>query len=92
MFICTKRNFHFSDPRDIPIDDKNIYRLFSETEIIGVKESDIGSKVASYAVPEFGTNFVRQMLVETLPKTFAQLVKISDFLMVLTFGIRMLRI
>ncbi len=72
-----QEEFPFSDPRDIPIDDKNIYRLFSETEIIGVKESDIGSKVASYAVPEFGTNFVRQMLVETLPKTFAQLVKIS---------------
>ncbi len=72
-----QEDFPFSDPRDIPIDDKNIYRLFSETEIIGVREEEIGSKVASFAVPEFGTNFVRQMLVETLPKTFAQLVKIS---------------
>ncbi|MDE5715481.1 MAG: PolC-type DNA polymerase III [Anaeroplasmataceae bacterium] len=72
-----QEDFPFSSPQDIPIDDKNIYRLFSETEIIGVKEEEIGSKVASYAVPEFGTNFVRQMLVETLPKTFAQLVKIS---------------
>lgn len=72
-----QEDFPFSDPQDIPIDDKNIYRLFSETEVIGVKEAEIGSKVASYAVPEFGTNFVRQMLVETLPKTFAQLVKIS---------------
>lgn len=72
-----QEQFPFSSPQDIPIDDKNIYRLFSGTEIIGVKEEEIGSKVASYAVPEFGTNFVRQMLVETLPKTFAQLVKIS---------------
>ncbi|MDE6047868.1 MAG: hypothetical protein K2F56_04495, partial [Anaeroplasmataceae bacterium] len=72
-----QEDFPFSDPQDIPIDDKNIYRLFSGTDVIGVKEEEIGSKVASYAVPEFGTNFVRQMLVETLPKTFAQLVKIS---------------
>lgn len=72
-----EENFPFDDPQDIPIDDKNIYRLFSETNVIGVSEEEIGSKVASYAVPEFGTNFVRQMLVETLPKTFAQLVKIS---------------
>lgn len=72
-----QEDFPFSSPQDIPIDDKNIYRLFSETGVIGVKEEEIGSKVASYAVPEFGTNFVRQMLVETLPKTFAQLVKIS---------------
>ncbi|MDE6240960.1 MAG: PolC-type DNA polymerase III [Anaeroplasmataceae bacterium] len=72
-----QEDFPFSDPQDIPIDDKNIYRLFSGTDVIEVKEEEIGSKVASYAVPEFGTNFVRQMLVETLPKTFAQLVKIS---------------
>lgn len=72
-----QEDFPFTSPQDIPIDDKNVYRLFSETEVIGVKETDIDSKVASYAVPEFGTNFVRQMLVETLPKTFAQLVKIS---------------
>ncbi|MDE7263291.1 MAG: PolC-type DNA polymerase III [Anaeroplasmataceae bacterium] len=72
-----QEDFPFSDPQDIPIDDKNIYRLFSGTEVIGVREEEVGSKVASYAVPEFGTNFVRQMLVETLPKTFAQLVKIS---------------
>ena len=69
--------FPFDNPQDIPIDDPNVYKLFSETEVLGFKESDINSKVASFAVPEFGTNFVRKMLVETLPKTFAQLVKIS---------------
>ncbi len=72
-----QEEFPFSDPQDIPIDDKNIYRLFNSTDVIGLTESQVQSKVASYAVPEFGTNFVRQMLVETLPKTFAQLVKIS---------------
>ncbi len=72
-----QEEFPFSNPQDIPIDDKNIYRLFSGTDVIGVSESELGSKVASFAVPELGTNFVRGMLVETLPKTFAQLVKIS---------------
>ncbi len=72
-----QEDFPFSSPQDIPIDDKTLFRLFSETAVIGVTEEQIGSKVASYAIPELGTNFVRQMLVETLPKTFAQLVKIS---------------
>lgn len=69
--------FPFVDPQDIPIDDKNVYRLFNSTDVIGLTEEQLSSPVSSYAVPEFGTNFVRQMLVETLPKTFAQLVKIS---------------
>ena len=70
-------DFPFENPQDIPIDDKNLYRLFYDPSVIGVTCDDIDSKVASYAVPELGTNFVRNMLVETLPKTFAQLVKIS---------------
>ncbi len=72
-----QEQFPFTSPQDIPVDDKNLYRLFYETEIIGLKSEELGSPVASFAVPEFGTNFVRQMLVETKPKTFAQLVKIS---------------
>ena len=69
--------FPFSRPQDIPIDDKNVYRLFCGTEVIKVTKDDIFSEVASYAVPEFGTNFTRQMLTDTKPKTFAELVKIS---------------
>ena len=45
-------NFPFNNPQDIPIDDKNIYRLFSGTEVLGVTEEAIGSKVASYAVDQ----------------------------------------
>lgn len=70
-------DFPFSNPQDIPIDDKNLYRLFYDPSVIGVSPEALGSSVASYAVPELGTNFVQKMLVETLPKTFAQLVKIS---------------
>ncbi len=69
--------FPFDNPQDIPIDDKNVYRLFSGTDVIGVKPEDIESVVASYAVPEFGTTFVRRLLSDTMPKTFAELVKIS---------------
>ncbi len=69
--------FPFKTPQDIPLDDKKVFELFYSTNSIGVTKEDINSEVASYAVPEFGTNFVRQMLVDTLPKTFAELVKIS---------------
>ncbi len=69
--------FPFTNAQDIPIDDSNLYRMFNSTDVIGVSENDLGCKVATYGVPEFGTNFVQNMLVETLPKTFAELVKIS---------------
>ncbi len=69
--------FPFNDARNIPVDDKEVLKLFSGTEVLGVTPNDIMSEVASYAVPEFGTDFVRQMLVDTKPKTFAELVKIS---------------
>ena len=69
--------FPFSDPRDIPLDDHNVFGLFGSTETIGLKPEQINSKVASFAVPELGTPFVRQMLLDTMPKTFAELVKIS---------------
>lgn len=72
-----QNEFPFSTPQDIPIDDKNLYRLFYDTSVIGISDDALGSKVASAAVPELGTPFVQKMLVETLPKTFAQLVKIS---------------
>lgn len=72
-----QEEFPFSRPQDIPIDDKNVYRLFSSTDVIGLTNEDENSPVASYAVPEFGTTFVRKLLSDTMPKTFAELVKIS---------------
>ena len=64
-------------PQEIPLDDKRVYQLFYSTDSIGVKSDRIFSQTASYGVPEFGTPFVRRMLEETRPKTFAELVKIS---------------
>ena len=72
-----QENYPFTKPQDIPISDKNLYKLFSSTEIIGVDPDELGTSLASYGVPEFGTNFVQKMLLETKPSTFAQLIKIS---------------
>ncbi len=71
------KEFPFDKAQNIPLDDPRIYRLFSGTDVIGVKPLDIKSDVASYGIPEFGTSFTRQMLVDTKPNTFSGLVKIS---------------
>ena len=69
--------FPFDNPKDIPVDDPDVYKLLSGTEIINLKKEDLNSDVASFGIPEFGTNFVRGMLSESKPKSFAELVKIS---------------
>ena len=65
------------DPREIPIDDEKVMQIFSSTEPLGVTPEQIECKTGTLGVPEFGTAFVRQMLEETKPKTFAELVIIS---------------
>ncbi|MFA5474349.1 MAG: PolC-type DNA polymerase III [Acholeplasmataceae bacterium] len=69
--------FPFNKAQDIPLDDPKVYQLFSGTKVIGLEPHEILSEVASYGIPEFGTSFTRQMLVDTKPTTFAGLVKIS---------------
>ena len=64
------------DPQTIPLDDKETMSLFTSTKALGIK-SDIGTTVGTYGIPEFGTKFVRQMLLDTKPTTFAELVRIS---------------
>ena len=61
----------------IPLDDKKVMSLFSGTQALGVSPDDIGSPTGTSGIPEFGTSFVKQMLVDTRPKTFAELVRIS---------------
>ena len=63
--------------REIPLDDQKIMSLFLSPEALGVTSEDIGSETGTFAVPEFGTRFVRQMLMDTQPKTFSDLVRIS---------------
>ncbi|MGL4944983.1 MAG: PolC-type DNA polymerase III [Fusobacteriaceae bacterium] len=65
------------DIYSIPLADPDTIKLFSSTESLGVTPEEIGSVVGTFGVPEFGTPFVRQMLVDTKPTTFAELVRIS---------------
>ncbi|QDP40211.1 PolC-type DNA polymerase III [Radiobacillus deserti] len=65
------------DPKTIPTDDKETMKIFSGTESLGVSPEQIMCKTGTLGVPEFGTRFVRQMLEDTSPKTFAELVIIS---------------
>jgi len=65
------------DPTTIPMNDPKVMSIFSSTEALGVTPQQIRSPVATYGVPEMGTRFVRQMLEETQPKTFADLLQIS---------------
>jgi DNA polymerase III subunit alpha, Gram-positive type len=65
------------DPKTIPTDDPEVMKIFSNTESLGVTEEQIMSKSGSLGIPEFGTRFVRQMLEDTKPTTFSELVQIS---------------
>ena len=63
--------------KDIPLADKDTLKIFSSTESLGVTPEQIGTEIGTYGIPEFGTGFVRQMLIDTRPTTFAELVRIS---------------
>ncbi len=62
---------------DVPVNDEKVMQLYLSTEPLGVKPEDINSEVGTFALPEFGTKFVRQMLLDTRPKTFSDLLQIS---------------
>ena len=65
------------DATKIPLDDPETMSIFSKTDAIGVTPEQIHSKVGTFGVPEFGTSFTRQMLLDTLPTTFYELVLIA---------------
>ncbi len=65
------------DPATISLGDENVLSLFTSPNALGISEEDLDCAVGSYGLPEFGTKFVRQMLVDTQPKTFSDLVRIS---------------
>ncbi|MYL28372.1 PolC-type DNA polymerase III [Halobacillus halophilus] len=65
------------DQKEIPVDDPEVMKIFSGPEALGVTAEQIMCKTGTLGVPEFGTRFVRQMLEDTKPKTFAELVIIS---------------
>ena len=66
------------DARDIPLDDQKVMSLFASTEALGITPDDIGGcPVGCLGIPEFGTDFVIQMVVDTKPKTLSDLIRIS---------------
>lgn len=65
------------DPTTIPLDDKETVKIFTSTESLKIIDDDYRLDIGSLGIPEFGTKFVRQMLKDTQPSTFAELVRIS---------------
>ncbi len=66
------------DAKTIALDDKDVMSLFHNTDALGIKPDDIfGVPLGSLGIPEFGTDFVIQMLIDTKPKSFSDLVRIS---------------
>lgn len=66
-----------TDMRDIDLGDKDTMSIFLSSKVLGFEDDEILGVTGACDVPEFGTRFVREMLVQTKPTTFDELVRIS---------------
>ncbi len=63
---------------DVKMNDKSVYELFASTRPLGISPSDIGGcLLGTYGIPEMGTRFIQQVLLDAKPETFADLLQIS---------------
>ena len=67
------------NPLTVPLKDQKVDSIFNGIEGLDIKDPDYRFTHGSYGIPEFGTKFVRQMLDDTKPATFADLIRISGF-------------
>ena len=66
------------DPTHIPLDSPEVMSLFQSTEALKINPEDIGgTKLGCLGIPEFGTDFAMQMLIDTNPQHFSDLVRIA---------------
>ncbi|MCD7945251.1 MAG: PolC-type DNA polymerase III [Clostridiales bacterium] len=67
------------NPIDIPLDDKDTMSIFCSSKVLGYEDDPILGPTGAVAIPEFGTGFTRQMLIDTQPKDFNTLLRLSGF-------------
>ena len=67
------------DPQQIPLDDPDTMSIFTSSKILGYEHDEILGDTGAVAIPEFNTKFTRQMLMDTKPKDFNTLVRLSGF-------------
>ena len=67
------------DPHDIPLDDPETMSIFTSSKVLGYENDEILGPTGAVAIPEFNTRFTRQMLIDTQPKDFNTLVRLSGF-------------
>ncbi len=65
------------DPQKVPMDDKQTMKIFTDISPLNIKTDDILEQTGAAAIPEFGTKFVRGILMETKPTTLDGLIRIS---------------
>lgn len=66
------------DAKKIPLDCKEVMSLFMNTSALGITPEDIGGcKLGALGIPEFGTDFAMQMVIDAKPTCFADLIRIS---------------
>lgn len=66
------------DPTEIPLDNEEVMSLFKDTSALKIKPEDIGGcQLGALGIPEFGTDFAMQMLIDAKPRYFSDLVRIS---------------
>ena len=81
------------DPLTIPLDGQDVMSLFQNTDALGITPEQIGgTKLGALGIPEFGTDFAMQMVIDAKPKAFSDLVRISGLSTVPTYGWAMRRI